>query len=156
MNQTERIQQLETALRQVQTALANYRDGVDPVLKLGENGEKELCLEEVKYCVVDPLLENEILGIDDVIGNLSDVLAQCSMMNVAEVANEVCKDQIFVEDEEFRNIDGELVSESKLIDLIGESIAEMPDGVQIANIYNQQCSDQIKYVGDSMFEKIDT
>lgn len=43
------------ALRMVQEALANWRDGEDVALKHPKHGD--LCLEEVKYCVVDPALE---------------------------------------------------------------------------------------------------
>lgn len=42
------------ALRFVQTALANFRDGLDGTLH-PEHGM--LKLEEVKYCVVDPVIE---------------------------------------------------------------------------------------------------
>lgn len=55
----KRILELTTALRKVQTALANHRDGIDPVLVDDEDEEGNatpLTLEEVKYCVVDPAL----------------------------------------------------------------------------------------------------
>ena len=49
----ERIEELEEALKLVQTALANHRDNVKPVLTIDN---KELSLEEVKYLVVDEAL----------------------------------------------------------------------------------------------------
>jgi len=47
------LEQALEALRQVQIALACHRDGEAYIHP--EHGE--LCLEEVKYCVVDPVIE---------------------------------------------------------------------------------------------------
>lgn len=51
---TEREQELTDALKFVQTALANWRDGKD-ITKHPVFGH--LHLEEVKYCIVDTALE---------------------------------------------------------------------------------------------------
>lgn len=50
------------ALLKVQTALANWRDGKDITLHL--EGHGPICLEEVKYCVVDAAL-NHLRGIEE-------------------------------------------------------------------------------------------
>lgn len=47
-------EELLEALRFVQTAIANFRDGLDYTLHPGYGALK---LEEVKYCVVDPIIE---------------------------------------------------------------------------------------------------
>jgi len=51
---TTQIRKLRKALRIVQAALAAHRDG----LTINLPGHGEVCLEEVKYLVVDPALDS--------------------------------------------------------------------------------------------------
>lgn len=57
--------ELAVALMQVQKALANWRDGKDVVF-VTRSGQK-LSLEEVKYCIVDEVLQSieQILPYDE-------------------------------------------------------------------------------------------
>ena len=50
-----RVLSVTDALQLLQQALANYRDGVSPLLVL--NGHEIDTIEELKYLVVDPTLE---------------------------------------------------------------------------------------------------
>ena len=101
-------------------------------------------------------IENEeTLGIDDVINNLTETLSGSSAENIADAYKEIVGGNIEpLSNETYRRTpDGTVLDGDDVLKSISDVLENEPDGNWIAQKYNQYSSDVIQYIGDSMFER---
>lgn len=96
------------------------------------------------------------LGMKDLLDNVRDVLMAADGEQVARAYNQVCSDEVAYQGDSCFSRVGEpeaCLTVRDLVDNLADVLGRAA-GVEVARFYNGVCSDQVRYLGDSLFETL--
>ena len=92
----------------------------------------------------------------DLLDNVRDVLMAADGAQVARTYNQVCSEEVrYQGDSCFSRVDDPETSLTvrDLVDNFADVLGSAA-GDEVARFYNEVCSDQVRYLGDSLFEPL--
>lgn len=96
------------------------------------------------------------LSVRDLLDNVRDVLMAADGAQVARTYNQVCSEEVRCQgDSCFSRVDDPETSLTvrDLVDNLADVLGSAA-GDEVARFYNEVCSDQVRYLGDSLFEPL--
>lgn len=96
------------------------------------------------------------LNVRDLLDNVRDVLMAADGAQVARTYNRVCSDEVQYQGDSCFSRVGEPEACLTVLDLVDNltDVLGRTAGVEVARFYNGVCSDQVRYLGDSLFEPL--
>lgn len=95
-------------------------------------------------------------GMEDLLDNVRDILMVADGEQVARAYNQVCTDEVAYQGDSCFSRVGDPEACLTVLDLVDNltDVLGRTAGVEVARFYNGVCSDQVRYLGDSLFEPL--